>query len=74
MEGGNGVRGANGITQFAEGEPKRWRRVYQNAASRKPPLDGACLGRLAGTRKDMFVEQPLPLVAALPSFNSLRVL
>ena len=24
MKGGNGVREANGITQFAEGEPKRW--------------------------------------------------
>ncbi len=33
MEGGNGVSAANGITQFAEGEPKRWNndtvRVYQ---------------------------------------------
>ncbi len=33
MEGGNGVREANGITQFAEGGPKRWNndnvRVYQ---------------------------------------------
>ena len=33
MKGGNGVREANGITQFAEGEPKRRNndtvRVYQ---------------------------------------------
>ena len=37
MEGGNGVREANGITQFANGEPKRRNndtvRVYQ-------PLEG----------------------------------
>ncbi|MBQ6617282.1 MAG: hypothetical protein IJH67_13040 [Thermoguttaceae bacterium] len=24
MEGGNGASAASGITQFAEGEPKRW--------------------------------------------------
>ena len=27
MEGGNGVREANGITQFANGEPKRKKRI-----------------------------------------------
>ena len=30
MEGGNGVREANGITQFANGEPKRAKCAYQN--------------------------------------------
>ena len=45
MKGGNGVRVANGITQFAEGEPKRLKGDILYCVSRKRPLDGACLGR-----------------------------
>ena len=47
MEGGNGVREANGITQFAEGEPKSSKRAYQNdTANNAPwmaPVSGALL-------------------------------
>ena len=39
MEGGNGVREANGITQFAESEPKRREVFIPKRRSRKPPLD-----------------------------------
>ena len=36
MEGGNGVREANGITQFANGEPKRREAFLTKWRSRKP--------------------------------------
>ena len=59
MEGGNGVREANGITQFTNGEPKLWRRVYPNDASRKPPLDVARLrATFAGTRNNICAGKP----------------
>ena len=40
MKGGNGVRKANGITQFAEGEPNVWS-VHTQRRSRKLPSDVA---------------------------------
>ena len=46
MEGGKEASVASGITQFAEGEPKRREVFIPKRRSRKPPLDGACLGRL----------------------------
>ena len=39
MKGGNGVSEANGITLCSKGE-------IPYCVSRKPPLDGVCLGRL----------------------------
>ncbi len=33
MEGGNGATSGSGITQFAEGEPKRRKYAYQNDAA-----------------------------------------
>ena len=42
MKGGNGVREANGITQFAEGEPNVLKRAYPNdAAENLPRMDSA---------------------------------
>ena len=37
MEGGNGVREANGITQFANGEPKRLNCAYPNDVAENLP-------------------------------------
>ncbi len=45
MKGGNGANAVSGITQFAEGEPKRLKGDKLYCVSRKRPLDGACLGR-----------------------------
>ena len=37
MEGGNGATSGSGITQFAEGEPKRWKRATSNDAAKNAP-------------------------------------
>ncbi len=73
MKGGNGVREANGITQFAEGEPKRREVFIQNDEAENHPrmdsalgvlLDGCAVKEKAEASKNLLkVESPsAPLV------------
>ena len=57
MEGGYEVREANVVTLCSKGE-------IPYCVSRKPSLDGVCLGRLVGSRNQQIRSQKTPRIAS----------